>query len=324
MVTDEQLMQQMRAGMRAATADVHVPPGLLDGISPSSRRRRRPRMWLPGASTLALAGAMAVPLAIAGLAIVLLGHRGSPVSVRPARPTVTRHYQLPATTAELRSQLAILRRAQRPTDRVPPWAIAAEERPQAANGLTVSQVQRSSTRLLKTLRLPVNGEGLGRRERVYLVLGSMPTFRGASSETGWNQTARTRRGPHLTLIGLTRKDGANGGIYNLLPNYLPQQPMPAAVLTPRDVLITGSGTVGVVPDGVVRVRWMLTNPTQTRPKSVTATVHDNVAVAPPTPSPRGGNPTVEAVLAGADWYDAAGRVIASFRDTTAELRHSQF
>jgi hypothetical protein len=41
-------------------------------------------------------------------------------------------------------------------------------------------------------------------------------------------------------------------------------------MTPRDVIITSFGTVGVVPDGVTRVKWELSNPGQAKPVTVTS------------------------------------------------------
>jgi hypothetical protein len=89
-------------------------------------------------------------------------------------------------------------------------------------------------------------------------------------------------------------------------------PVPAQPLTPRAVMITSIATVGVVPDGVARVRWELVNPGQATPATVYPRVHDNVAIAPWTPAPRATRLINEQLLAGATWYAADGHVIATF------------
>jgi hypothetical protein len=77
-----------------------------------------------------------------------------------------------------------------------------------------------------------------------------------------------------------------------------------------------------VPDGVTRVRWELIDPGQSRPVTVYPQIHDNVAVAPitPTPDPRAVGLTDEQDLASAVWYGAHGNVIASVNELPALLR----
>lgn len=79
-------------------------------------------------------------------------------------------------------------------------------------------------------------------------------------------------------------------------------------------LITSGATVGVVPDGVARVKWELANPGQTKAVTVYPRVSGNTAAAPWTPAPRSTGLINEQLLVGATWYDARGRVTASFHD----------
>ncbi len=79
-------------------------------------------------------------------------------------------------------------------------------------------------------------------------------------------------------------------------------------------MITGVATIGVVPDGVTRVRWELDNPGQTKPTTVYPRVHGNIAIAPWTPAPPSTRLINEQWLASDTWYGADGRVIARFGD----------
>jgi hypothetical protein len=88
--------------------------------------------------------------------------------------------------------------------------------------------------------------------------------------------------------------------------------MPAELLTPRDVMITSRATVGLVPDGVTRVRWELANPGQRKPVTVYPRVHGNLAFSPWTPAPPSTSLLNEQWLVGATWYGPGGRVLASF------------
>jgi len=85
------------------------------------------------------------------------------------------------------------------------------------------------------------------------------------------------------------------------------------------VLITSLATVGVVPDGVTRVKWELDNPGQRTPTSVYPRVQGNVAIAPWTPAPRSTSLINDQFLTGATWYGADGRVIAHFSIPASEL-----
>jgi hypothetical protein len=105
----------------------------------------------------------------------------------------------------------------------------------------------------------------------------------------------------------------------LTPFNYGDRPLPVAALTPRNVVIGLTATVGVIPDGVTRVKWELSNPGQTHPAIVYPAIHGNVAVAPWTPAPRSTSLINEQWLLGATWYDATGQVVASYQTTFAQL-----
>jgi len=156
------------------------------------------------------------------------------------------------------------------------------------------------------------------RERIYLVLGTVPSKWQNTMSSGWRQAGRAGRGLHLSLVGLTHPQPHVAGPADVLLNYS-ELPMSARSLNPRDVLITDRATIGVVPDGVARVRWELANPGQARAVTVYPKIRGNVAVAPWTPAPRSTALINEQLLISATWYDTAGHVIASFHDSLARI-----
>jgi hypothetical protein len=313
MSTDEQLIEQLRSLMRMAAADVEMPVGLLDGVAP----RRIPRLWLPGAGALLAGLSTTVALAVAVLLVLLLGHSRSPLSRGAASPPTAATG--PSSLADLRAELAILRRPQRPTDKIPAWGVRAEQRPNCSNCLNFPKLRPRDSRLLTTINLPKRAAANGRVERVYLVLGAVPRrWQTTRFLSGWHQRGRNARGLHLSLLGITTKNSFEAQPTDVLLNYS-LQPMPAQALTPRDVLITSYETVGLVPDGVTRVRWELANPGQAAPKTVYPTVRGNVALAPWTPAPRSTALINEQSLVGATWYGPDGRVIANYSMTMRQL-----
>lgn len=313
MVTDEQLIQRLRTGMQSAASDVTPPFGLLEGVSPASRRSVR----LPSLGAFITVLASASTIAVVVSAIILLGHRrpAVPQPVAPARPPAATASSLPG----LRAELAILRRPQRTADKLTAAQIAAEQGQRCSACLNVAKLIPGETRLLATINVPRSAPELGRLpERVYLVLGTVPTAWGQGLISGWNQSGRSIGGLHLSLVGFTSEQapGAQPVDEVLNPASLP---IPAQTLTPRAVLITGLATVGVVPDGVTRVRWELDNPGQLTPITVYPRVYGNVAIAPWTPAPRSTSLVNEQLLAGATWYGPDGRIVASFSVSPSKI-----
>jgi hypothetical protein len=226
----------------------------------------------------------------------------------PSAPSVTSADTLP----ELRSELAILRRPQLAADKLPAWGIAAEQRQNCSACLNVAKVMPRETRLLTTIRIPRSHAELGRGpERIYLVVGSVPRAWGDGRISGWRQRGRAIDGLHLSLVGITSKHSPSAQPIDEVLNSV-SLPVPAQTLNPRVVIITEFATVGVVPDGVTRVKWELDNPGQGTPITVYPRVHGNVAITPWTPAPRSTSLINEQNLAGATWYGPDGRVIATF------------
>jgi hypothetical protein len=313
MISDEQLIDRLRVSMSAAAAEVAPPEGLLDGIAPA----RGPRLGLAKASGWIVVLTSASALAITVLAIALLGHARTPTT----QTTAPQAAGPPAATglAGLRSELAILRRPQRPADRIPGWGIAAEEQPHCSNCLNVTRVLKAQTRLLASLSVPRSYTDVGPGpERVYLVLGTVPASWENGIASGWRQRGRAGRGLHLSLVGVATRHPRIAQPPDELLNYV-QLPMPSELLSPRDVMITSFGSVGVVPDGVTRVKWELTNPGQAKPVVVYPRVHGNTAIAPMTPAPRSTALIDEQFVVGATWFGPDGRVLASFHDNLAQF-----
>jgi hypothetical protein len=313
MITDEELIERLRSSMNAAAAHVFPPVKLLDGISPARKIGFRP----PAAGGVAAMLATAFAVVIALVAITSLRHTRTPAA--PTLAPQTRPAPGANSLATLRSELAILRRPQRVADKLPGWGIAAEQREQCSNCLNLAKLIPTETRLLARVRLPSSHTGYGRGpERIYLVLGTVPSSWGNGRISGWRQHGRAIRGLHLSLVGLTGRSHIAQPMDQLL-NYAVNVPVPAELLSPRAVIITSFATIGVVPDGVTRVKWELDNPGQTKPIAVYPRVHGNVAVAPWTPAPRSTALINEQLLVGATWYGADGHTIAGFSDSLARL-----
>jgi hypothetical protein len=157
------------------------------GSTSNPPRRRRARATGPAgrdrarASTLAAAsrgGSLTAAVAtkmltvfVAGVAIVFLHHRATPApnSVPPGSLASDSGHGRDA-----RSQLAILRRPQGTAERLAPWAVAAEKRPDCSNCLNLAKVDTRDARLLTMLQVRAPGGRGELNERIYMIVG-MPT-----------------------------------------------------------------------------------------------------------------------------------------------------
>jgi hypothetical protein len=296
-----------------AVIDGRAPNDLPDAVAPA----RRARLRLPRAGVAMAVVSMVVTLALGGLAIVVLHHRAA--TVQNQLPSV-RPVPGPETVATLRSQLAILRRPQRASDRLPRWAAAAEERPDCSNCLNLAHMNERETRLLADISVRPPGAAHEVNERIYLVLGtpSATAQRHGQPVDGWRQASRLRRTVHLSIVGFTARVLGTSSPFDLLLNGSPQA-MPAGALNPRDVMVGRAVTIGVIPDGITRVRWELANPGQKRAAIVYPKLRGNVAIAPWTPAPAATALLNQQWLVGATWYDAHGRAVASFHQSLAHL-----
>jgi hypothetical protein len=247
------------------------------------------------------------------------------VPANPAQPNIT-------TLPPLRGELSILRRPQTGADHLPAWAVKDEERQGCSNCLNVPTLMASQTRLLTTLKVPkpqsAGALGIHGPERVYLVLGDLKPSWGVRPSrknqiptvtmNGWHQRGAQLNGLHLSIVGFvqhkTRVEQPLDALLNLM-----QTTMPAQLLSPRDVMIGQFGSVGIVPDGVMKVRWELIDPGQSHPATVYPKVEGDVAIAPTTPSHERVGLATEQYLASAVWYGARGRVIASVNALPATM-----
>jgi hypothetical protein len=247
------------------------------------------------------------------------------VPANPAQPSIT---TLPA----LRDELAILRRPQNPIDRMPVWEVKDEERQGCSNCLNMPTLIPAETRLLATFPVPraySRGRfGLHGPQRVYLVIGKLNRHWGVKPSeknqipritmNGWHQRGSALLGLHLSIVAFLRRNTRIQQPIDVELNSM-QTTMPAQVLTPRDVMIGEFGSVGIVPDGVTRVRWELIDPGQSHPVTVYPRIEGNVATAPVTPSHEKTGLMNEQLLASAVWYGAHGRVIASVNALPATM-----
>lgn len=311
MITDEQLTERLRESMNTAVADVFPPDGLLEGVTPARGRCLR----LPSLGGVVAIVATGFAAGVAVLALIVLGHARTPATQTIA--PVTQPAPEASSLAALRAELAILRRPQRASDKLPRWETAAEEREHCSNCLNVATLIPRETRLLATIRTPP-GESGRIAERFYLVVGNVPSDWGTGLASGWRQRGRAIEGPHLSLVGFTVQRSPFVQPADELLNYS-GSPMPAGLLTPRDVMITSRATVGVVPDGVTRVQWKLANPGQRKAVTVYPRVHGNLALSPWTPAPPSTGLLNEQWLVGATWYGPGGRVIASCSIDLAQI-----
>lgn len=168
--------------------------------------------------------------------------------------------------------------------------LAVLRRPQTAADRTYSRYIRASGSVIaKLARLATTVDTAGGRARVYLLVRQRSRFAGLIAVDPDGQVA-----------------GETG-------------PVTAATLEPNAVgasglIVRGIGiernrgvSVGIVPDGVTRVKWTFTGADygvlHPRPVTVYPEVRGNVAVAPIRPD--------QGPLASAVWYGAGGRMVGS-------------
>ncbi|MEO8967026.1 MAG: hypothetical protein ABI355_05435 [Solirubrobacteraceae bacterium] len=217
--------------------------------------------------------AAGVAIAVAVATLMFLGH--TPAALE--QPAAT-----PAGASALVARLGILRRPQIPAD----LALSAGG---ALNGLPdYRQIVPSLTRLAVTVATPSGPV------RVYVVVrrpGGTNRYRRALARTGYQAWAVTVRGS-----GSNATQGLD---------------LTAQGLDRPDVIAFGNGVdQSLIPDGITRVRWVFSGRSasgqQLRgPVTLSPTIRNNVAAAPAIPH--------QGILSSALWYDANGRVVASWR-----------
>jgi hypothetical protein len=277
MTTDTQLIRRIRAALDARADELAPVPDMLQRVRalparelPSGRRSRR-----------RVGGAVAavVSTAVVVVVVIVIGAIGH-----------TDHGSAPGSAASipekgLISRLAVLRRPQHPSDRLP-----------AAGAALLQRLHVSFDPKLTRLAVSMTPEPHGTtRLDVYLIVTG-----GVGRRAGYSfASVRT------VVVAVSRH-----GRFQLSSSGLSA---PGAAAFAQDVsapmgLGGQSGIrVGIVPDGVARVRWVLTQfPTSTAsPVTVYPRVQNNVAIATGV----SGNQLVSAT-----WYGPDERVISSFSD----------
>ena len=232
-----------------------------------------------GFGGLVLALGVGCAIAVVVVALVALKHRP------PSRPASSAG----SSIAALEAKLAVLRRPQTRADRTYPAPV--HTRPGARTPFGVIP---KLTRLAATVSTPATGP-----LRVYLLVRPIP--KGRTSAAG---------GTYGVNVGVVSAHGEiQGGSQFVTAKTLATPNVVGSGLSvPREGTDPNRGvSVGVVPDGVTRVRWVFTGAgigvLHPHPVTIYPQVRNNVAVAAAAPG--------EGPLARATWYGADGRMIAS-------------
>ena len=243
-------------------------------VATATRRAARPR-WhravrLPRVRLGHLAMALGVGCTLAVAAVALLAFRHHPVP-RPAGRGA------PSSLSALEAKLAILRRPQTPADR----------------GVKALPGIARLTRLAATVDTTTAG-----RVRVWVVVDRLPVHPSKVRPEYFARAAVTANGGQIR-----NGSGSVSGAQLGAPSAVASGLLTAAGAVDPNVGVT----VGLVPDGVTRVKWTFSGVgfgvQHPHPVTVYARVQNNVAVAPVVP---GQGPLVHTV-----WYGAGGSVIAS-------------
>jgi hypothetical protein len=273
MATDEQLIRRIRAALQDQADGVAAVPDMLQRLRaqpasklPSGRRSRR-RLGGGVAALLSTAVVVAVVIVIGAVGHTNHGSATGSASV-PERGLISR--------------LAVLRRPQRASDRLPAAGVALLRRLQVGFDPKLTRLATS---------ISAGPSGTTRLDVYVTVTGGVAGPRNGSASV---RTVLMAISPH--------------GRYQLSSSGL-SAPSAAAfaqnVATPTALAGQSGIRVGIVPDGVARVKWVLSQfPTSTAPPvTVYPRVQNNVAIATGV----FGNQLVSAT-----WYGPGGRVISSF------------
>lgn len=244
-------------------------PEVRDELVATARRRAAagaPRRRRGGAVAVALGVACTVAVVVVG--VVALGHRA------PASQGSTG-----SGLAGLEAKLSILRRPQTPADRT-------YARYSGVGGAVIAKLARLATTV-------DTAEG---RARVYLVVRQLP-LRPA-------EAAAKLRSQFATAVAVDEHGQVEGETGPVTATTLEPNAVGASGVVIRGIGIERNRglSVGIVPDGVRRVRWTFTGEDygilDPHPVTVYPEVHGNVAVAPIRRD--------QGPLASAVWYGAGG------------------
>ncbi len=286
---EDRLVDLISSSMRAEVSGVRPSNDLLERVNAQRRSERR-----PGWSGSRAAGVLGTVVGLAVVVAIVLV-----ISSLRAGHTHATGSGGASTEQAIVARLAVLRRSQTAADRLP------EEQLQALQRFEHVTIVPDLTRLITTVKLraapnapPINvylavergtGANAGRAARSdsYIVTT-------LSSFTNFGLLPRTGR--TLVAPGVAVVTGGSGA---------------AAVGSPENVTGETGVFASVVPDGVVRVKWVFSgyDGLRARPGPSTTVyprIIDNVALT----SPR----NAEGYLATVTWYGSSGQVIASFSD----------
>jgi hypothetical protein len=325
MVTDEQLIAEIRRELELELAHIEPSPDLVEAAwdqPQSAQRRRRRRLTQPAPArprvrrraVALVALASAVPVAAVVLAIVLLGNGGSaqpaPSDSRPALPPFAPpHLAIKAAVRPLTSILGVLRRPQAAADRNP--ALISYLRREDRNPLFAANFGRPVLSLIRLAAVSPWGE------RVYVVPFLAPT---AAEKRRLPRKDRSGSAPTTATLQILPIPG------NKITDFYGQGATPAVINGGR---VIGNGaydtkvynhprqTIMVLPDGIAKVAlWYPTGSIANHPKHpiapgskpIVATVHNNIAafIAPR----RFGRPHHVPFSAGQEiWYGPDGNIV---------------
>lgn len=297
-MNDELLIQTIRRAMRDEVAELHVPPQILSEVmaSPPRQRRRAPLGWVM--PTLAAAAAVAVSV----VAVTSLTHR------RLAPQGGSAPASIPVAARGLASRLAVLRRPQRPADRLPAWAVRETE----------SLLQNG--RVIGGLSRRVGAVHLGQygSARVYLVVHRPPRFPIHRMHVG-PPLLNPRLGDQATIafVGPFREEAAINGPTVAAGGQQVAATSHGLIGNPGEFSALWGAVASIVPDGVWRVKWVFQTPNgPSRRITVWPHLHANVAIGKLPPR-------LQFFMRGAVWYGAHGQVIAAFGTSTGPSLKAQ-
>jgi hypothetical protein len=323
-MTDEQLIERIRAGLNDEVTRLHPPADLLEQLrsAPAPRSRSVVRLPAGAGSAVAVSASVAVA-AIVAVALVSFGHgRSALTGVRSGPAESLDHgrssmsgeeggpVETPAGARVLVAQLAVLRRPQTQADRLPAAIAALVSRSALIipSGRVGFRIIPGLTRLAATVDI---GSGALSSVDIYVVVGAPP--KGHAEIVSTLAVA----GPSSHRFLLSSVVGAAVASGDLIPSAVTtagQVKVESRKTHISDSLTGHSGVwVGVVPDGVTRVEWTFGAP----PRGLSPRKHSQHGGAPAvTVYPKIEHNIAVAKASGfnqlssATWYGSDGRVIA--------------
>jgi hypothetical protein len=264
MLTDEQLIAEVRRELDRELADIAPPAGLVQAVWDQSRpvaARRRWRWPLTAGSGVVAVSAVIAALVAVGAVVLLSGHRAA---VAPAQ-----RLAIPRDAASKRTMLAILgvlRRPQTSADRAP------GPLKQLNQGLPVGSPIKALERLATVTRSGA---------RIYLVPINKPTQAQINHSLSHLSPKRARPAERRRFEALVRHEPEFRGLDLFGIGGSSGCPSAVAIVTGQCWMSSG-GSAGnsvtvVVPDGVAQVSITIRPRNSARLETLAASVHGNVA-----------------------------------------------